>query len=53
MSKTVKSIEERNDVIQDFCGHQTLCEQCSISKVCDMCGGDFDGYFLYEFYLYI
>ena len=43
MSKIVKSIEEMNDVIQDFCGHQTLCEQCSISKVCDMCGGDFEG----------
>ena len=43
MSKIVKSIEEMNDVIQDFCGHQVLCEQCSINKICSMCGGDFDG----------
>lgn len=43
MSKIVKSIEEMNDVIQDFCGHQENCLQCSLSKVCSMCGGDFEG----------
>ena len=43
MSKIVKSTEEMNGVIQDFCEHQALCEQCSLSKICSMCGGDFVG----------
>jgi hypothetical protein len=39
----MKSIEEMNDVIQDFCDRKS-CSACEIRSLCDSVAGDFEGY---------